>query len=67
MSTEKYYSLTAHAIYLIVPGCESPLELKRCSEAAEGQLCKGSWAGLGTYLLLKSTAPKSNLAPLQRP
>lgn len=44
MSTEKYHSLTAYAIYLIVPGCESPLELKRCSEAAEGQLWKGSRA-----------------------
>lgn len=53
MSTEKYRSLTAYAIYLIVSGCESPLELKRCSRVAEGQLCKGSNACLGTYLLLK--------------
>lgn len=44
MSAEKYRSLTAYAIYLIVPGCESPLELKRCSEAAEGQLRQGSRA-----------------------
>lgn len=39
MNTEKYHSLAAYDIYLIVPGCESPLELKRCSEAEQGQLC----------------------------
>lgn len=44
MNTEKYHSLAAYDIYLIVPGCESPLELRRCSEAVEGQLCKGSRA-----------------------
>lgn len=32
MSTEEYHSLTAYAIYLIVPGRESPLELKRCTK-----------------------------------
>lgn len=44
ISPEKYHSLAAYAIYLIVPGCESLLELKRCSEAARGQLHKGSQA-----------------------
>lgn len=44
MNTEKYHSLAAYDIYLTVPGCESPLALKRCSEAVEGQLCTGSRA-----------------------
>lgn len=44
ISTEKYHSVAAYAIYLIVPGCESPLELTTGSEAAEGQLRKGSQA-----------------------
>lgn len=43
MSTEKHHSLTVYAIYLIVPGRESPLELKRYSES-EGQLHTGSQA-----------------------
>lgn len=39
MNTEKYHSLAAYDIYLIAPGCESPVELKRCREAVQGQLC----------------------------
>lgn len=65
MNTEKYHSLAAYDIYLIVPGCESPLELRRCSEAVEGQLCKGSWAltPLATYLVLKFNPNPTQLPP----
>lgn len=43
MNTEKYHSLAAYDIYLIVPGCESPLEL-RCRGVLEGQPCTGRGA-----------------------
>lgn len=42
MNTEKYHSLAAYDIHLIVPGCESPLELRRCSDALRGWLCTGT-------------------------
>lgn len=54
MNTEKYHSLAAYDIYLIVPGCESPLELKRCSGVVEGQPCTGTRAlSPGTQLVWK--------------
>lgn len=59
MSTENHHSLTAYAFHLIVPGCESPLELKRCSRAAKGQLhrgIKGSKTHPCSCLVVKPTA-----------
>lgn len=61
MSTENHHSLTAYAIHIIVPAHESPLELKRCSRAAEGQLHRGSKGSKTCHclcLVMKPTALK---------